>query len=443
MPPPKSPTEFLQLVGKSGLLQPDALTRCAGELPNLPPETAKVATIYVRRGLLTKLQARLLLSGKYKGFLIGPYSILDEIGKGGMGAVYLAEHRTLRRRVALKVLLGDKVNLPGAVDRFFREARAAAALDHANIVRVFDVGQQGDSYYLVMEYVRGQTLDKLLAANTVLPREQAVEFAAQAAAGLQHAAEKGFIHRDIKPANLMVTDDGVVKILDMGLARNLSNADDVTGIRDKDAVLGTADYVSPEQAIHGAKVDIRADIYSLGATFFTLLTGRAVFLGNVAQKLINHQQAPPTRPSDVDPNIPEELSDVVVRMLAKHPDDRYQSPFEVILALAPWLPENSSLLAGLANPVAAGATVDTLSALTPGGSTNRLPRITSTGPRSRPMTAVSMSEIVLDSPPVDLLHVAAESDSVPARSALKPVLIGMTALAVGLAIAVVLLVLTR
>ena len=432
------------MVGKSGLLQPDILTRCATELPTLPPETAKVATIYVHRGLLTKLQARLLLSGKYRGFLVGSYAIREEIGKGGMGTVYQAEHQTLRRRVALKILLAEKVNQPGAVDRFFREARAAAALDHPNIVRVFDVGQQGDSYFLVMEYVRGQTLDKLLSVETVMPVERAVEFTAQAAAGLQHAAEKGFIHRDIKPANLMVTTDGVVKILDMGLARNLSNADDVTGIRDKDAILGTADYVSPEQAVHGARVDIRADIYSLGATFFTLLTGRPVFLGGIAQKLIHHQQTPPPRPSDIDPNIPEEVSDVVVRMLAKHPDDRYQSPFEVILALAPWLPATSGLLAGLANPTAAGS-VDTVSALTPGGSTSRLPRTpVDVGPRSRPLTAVSVADLALDSPPEDLLHEAArEPERPPARMGLKPVLVGMTMLAALLGIAVVGLVLTK
>lgn len=417
MPAPTVVSEFLELIERSGLLQPDAYARIVAELPNLPQEPVKLATVLVKRGILSKLQARLLLSGKYKGFIIGPYAIRDEIGKGGMGAVYLAEHRTLRRPVALKILLGDKVNQPGAVDRFFREARAAAALDHPNIVRVFDVGQQAESYYLVMEYVAGTTLDKIQEKETTIPFERAAEYIAQAAAGLQHAAEKGFVHRDIKPANMMVTPEGVLKILDMGLARSLCKTDDVTGIKDRDAILGTADYVSPEQALGGSDLDIRSDIYSLGATFYTLLVGRPPFPGNVAQKLIHHQQTPAPRPTATDPAIPEGISDIVVRMLAKKREDRFQSPLELVIALSSWLPATSPLLATLSSSVmiGTGSTPD----ISAGPASYRGPRPNTLGSGVVPLTAprmdrasgatphpsrvMSISEIELGTPPDDLL----------------------------------------
>lgn len=429
MPAPTVASELLELIERSGLLLPDALARIHAELPNLPSEPIKLATLLVKRGLLSKLQARLLLSGKYKGFIIGPYVIRDEIGKGGMGAVYLAEHRSLRRQVALKILLGDKVNQPGAVDRFFREARAAAALDHPNIVRVFDVGQQGESYYLVMEYVPGTTLDKIQEKETTLPYEKAADYIAQAAAGLQHASEKGFVHRDIKPANLMVTPDGVLKILDMGLARSLCKTDDVTGIKDRDAILGTADYVSPEQALGGSDLDIRSDIYSLGATFYTLLVGRPPFPGNVAQKLIHHQQTPAPRPSATDPTIPEGISDIIVRMMAKKREDRFQSPLELMIALTNWLSAGNPLLAAFSSSamLGTGSTSDVLT----DSATFRGPRSGTLGSGVVPMPApqmgsisaitpspasgVSISEMELAEPPSDLYSEPSRGNAEAAR----------------------------
>ncbi|MCZ2341370.1 MAG: serine/threonine protein kinase [Bacteroidales bacterium] len=456
MPAPTVAREFLELLEKSGLLQPDALARIHAELSNLPPEPAKLATVLVKRGLLSKLQARLLLSGKYKGFIIGPYVIRDEIGKGGMGAVYLAEHRSLRRQVALKVLLGDKVNQPGAVDRFFREARAAAALDHSNIVRVFDVGQQGDSYYLVMDYVPGTTLDKIQEKESTLPYARAADYIAQAAAGLQHAAEKGFVHRDIKPANLMVTPDGIVKILDMGLARSLCKTDDVTGIKDRDAILGTADYVSPEQALGNADLDIRSDIYSLGATFYTLLMGHPPFPGNVAQKLIHHQQTPVPRPSAADPAIPEGVSDIVVRMMAKRREDRFQSPLELMIALSSWLSAGNPMLTALSNAALVGA--DSAADLLSGPATHRglrpgavgssvvsipIPR-TPTGSISaitpHPTHSVSVSEIELAEPPDDLYTQPVETVPRAPTARRKPILIGVGILVVLVVAAVMALV---
>ena len=191
-----------------------------------------------------------------------------------MGTVYLAEHATLRRRVAIKVLAKADAAGPAGVERFLREARSAAALDHPNIVRLYDVGRQGPMHYLVMEHVDGQTLEQVLTRGPI-PCGRAAEYIAQAAAGLQHAYEKGFVHRDIKPANLMLARDGTVKILDMGLARSFDTEDNLTERLEQGVILGTADYISPEQAINSPDVDVRADIYSLGATFFALVTGQA------------------------------------------------------------------------------------------------------------------------------------------------------------------------
>jgi serine/threonine protein kinase len=199
----------------------------------------------------------------------------------------------------------------------------------------------------LQQYVEGDTLQQLIDRNGLMPPEVAAECVAQAAAGLQHAHEKGFVHRDIKPANLIRDRFGVVKILDMGLARSGSDRDKLTEVLDEGAVVGTADYISPEQAINCPSVDARADIYSLGATLFTLVVGKTPFEGNTTQKLMQHQlrNAPPLR--DLNPNVPEELADVVARMLAKKPAERYQSAAEVIAALTPWAAGSARVLAGV------------------------------------------------------------------------------------------------
>lgn len=371
---PTTSAEFLICVQKSELLQTDVLAACHQELPKLSSDPAKIAGMFVRRGLLTELQARLILSGRYRGFHVGAYTILSEIGRGGMGAVYLAEHKGLRRRAALKVILADKADVPGVLERFLREAQSAAALDHPNIVRVFDIIREGGAHWLIMEYVDGFTLDALLQARRVLPVTMAVGYAAQVAAGLQAASAKGFVHRDIKPANLMVSKTGIVKILDMGLARSQAANDQLTGRLDRGAILGTADYIAPEQAIRGPDVDIRADLYSLGITLFYLVTGRLPFPGNTTQKLMHHQRTPAPRISDFDPTLPTGLAEVVDRLLAKKPEDRYQRPQELIAALAPWLPVSSGLTNNLGTASAVhSAGHETLTGINM-GSTNRIPR---------------------------------------------------------------------
>lgn len=361
MPAPTSTAELLDLVRKSGLYDGDSFDNHLSSIPELPEQPVSTATMLVKHGLITKFQAKLLLLGKYRGFRIGPYAIKEQIGQGGMGAVYLAEHTTLSRNVALKVLTpGADTDTKLAVERFLREARSAAALDHPNIVRLHDVGQFGTTYYIVMELVEGDTLDKLVTKSGSLPCGKAVEYIAQAAAGLQHAYEKGFVHRDIKPQNLILSKDGTVKILDMGLARSSEERDKLTANIDIGAIVGTADYIAPEQAVNDPHVDIRADIYSLGATFYTLVTGRPPFGGNTTQKLVQHQVKDAPSLTRLDKTLPKELADVVSRMMAKKKEQRFRTPADVIAALTPWLPNSGKIVAGLTSTEAGSAGQETM-----------------------------------------------------------------------------------
>lgn len=343
---PTSAPELIELIRKSGVVTPERLAELAAM--DLPSEPHKAAAALVSAGILTRFQAQQLLAGRHKGFRLGPYIVRDLLGRGGMGAVYLAEHKELHRKVAVKVLVPSKdEDQMLALERFIREARAAAALDHPNIVRIFDVARHNEVPYLVMEYVEGDTLQALLDRRGPIPYPTATDYIAQAAAGLQHAHEKGFIHRDIKPGNLMLDKTGTVKILDMGLARSANPQDKLTERLDHGAVVGTADFIAPEQALNQPAIDGRADIYSLGATFFALLAGKPPFEGNTTQKLLQHQLRSAPRLTTLDPSLPQELCTVVAKMLAKKPADRYQTAAEVITALTPWVGHRSHVLMGI------------------------------------------------------------------------------------------------
>jgi tRNA A-37 threonylcarbamoyl transferase component Bud32 len=338
MPAPSTSRALLELLRKGGLASADLeafLTR-----QPLPPAAQAAADVLIDAGLLTRFQARLLLAGKYRGFLLGPYRVLEPIGKGGMGAVYLAEHTTTGGRFAVKVLPPERAEEPATLQRFYREARAVAALNHPNIIRAYEIAQAGDIHYFVMEYVRGKNLEDLIKERGPLPFREAVGLALQAAQGLQHAHERGLVHRDIKPANLLLEEGGTVKVLDMGLARFFSDPnDDLTRRLSDESVLGTADYIAPEQALDSHEADIRADIYSLGGTLYALVHGHPPFGGKtISQKLMAHQLKPLKPLHEVVPGVPEELSAVVARMMAKKPEERYQTPAEVIEALKPWAP---------------------------------------------------------------------------------------------------------
>ncbi len=339
---PSSVDEFLEVVVKSGVLEKDVLDpylqqmRAAGGMPDRPK---KLAAALVRDGLLTQFQAGQLLLGKWRGFSIsGKYKLLDHLGAGGMGNVFLCQHRSMRRRVAIKVLPVAQAKDPAALERFYREARAAAALDHPNIVRAHDIDHDGRHHFLVLEYVEGASLQDIVKRGGPMDVTRAAHYVRQAALGLHHAHLAGVVHRDVKPANLLLDHDGVVKILDMGLARFFHDEEDgLTRQHDERSILGTADYLAPEQAIDSHSVDIRADLYSLGTTFYFLLAGRPPFgEGTVAPKLLWHQMKPPEPVRDVRPEAPEGLAAVVAKMMAKDREQRYQTPAEVYEALAPW-----------------------------------------------------------------------------------------------------------
>jgi serine/threonine protein kinase len=341
MPSPTTIDEFLELVRKSGVVDEKKLAtyleraRAAGPLP---AEPAKMAGLLVRDGLLTHFQAEQFLQGKWRRFTIGKYKVLEKLGAGGMGSVYLCEHKLMRRRVAVKVLPTNKAEDTSSLDRFYREARAVAALDHPNIVRAYDIDQDDKLHFLVMEHVDGSSLQEIIKKTGPMDVLRACHYIRQAALGLQHAHEAaGIVHRDIKPGNILVDRNGIVKVLDMGLARFFHDEEDVLTHKYEENVLGTADYLAPEQALDSHSVDIRADIYSLGATFYFCLTGRTPFAeGTVAQKLIWHQTRLPKPARQLRPEMPEGVSVILEKMMAKDANQRFATPADVAEALAPW-----------------------------------------------------------------------------------------------------------
>ena len=339
MSPAQTREALSALVERSGLLSAARLV--AYRRPGDGTEDSlELARALVRDRLLTPFQARQLLRGKYRGyFLTDKYKVLDQLGEGGMGRVLLCEHLLLQRLVAVKMLHATWVSVPGAEERFLREARAAAAVDHDNVVHVYDVDRAGGVPFMVMEFVDGTNLHQLVAEHGPLEPTRAAGYARQAAVGLGAAHDAGLVHRDIKPSNILLDRSGAVKLLDLGLARFMVDSarnHNLTAKFDAGSVLGTLDFIAPEQADDSSRADIRADIYSLGYTLYYLLTGRMPFGdGSPAQKLMWHQMRHPEPLTEIRPDLPAEFQSVFERMTQKNPADRYQAPAEVAAALAP------------------------------------------------------------------------------------------------------------
>jgi serine/threonine protein kinase len=337
---PATVDAFLDLVRKSGIVDDKRLAAYLERERTtlLPTDPHKLAERLVQDGLLTHFQAEQFLQGKCRRFTIGNYKVLERIGAGGMGIVFLCEHKFMRRRAAVKILPTAQSNDPSALQRFYREARAVAALDHPNIVRAYDIDQEDNLHFLVMEYVDGSSLQEVVHRVGRLDPIRAAHYISQAALGLQHAHEAaGLVHRDIKPGNIIVDRNGVVKVLDLGLARFFYDEEDLLTKKLDENVLGTADYLAPEQALDSHSVDIRGDIYSLGGTFYFCLTGQPPFAeGEVAHKLMWHQTRQPKPIFVFRPDVPEHMIAVVNKMMAKDPKERYQTPLEVAEALQIW-----------------------------------------------------------------------------------------------------------
>jgi len=336
-----TPNIFLTLLQKSQIVAESDIARAVkkykSEHAGQKITVESLAEFFVKEDLITDWQKTKLLSGKHKGFFLGKYKLMSFIGSGGMSHIYSAEHKLMRRKVVIKVLPQSRVNDSSYLGRFYVESQATAKLDHPNIVRAFDIDNEGNTHYMVMEFVDGLDLAKLVEKEGVLDYETAANYICQAADGLQHAHERDMIHRDIKPGNLLAGKDGVVKLLDMGLARITTDKHSLTR-KFGENVLGTTDYLAPEQALDSHTVDVRADIYSLGCTLYFLLVGHPPFPeGTLAQRLMKHQSAEPRSIFEVREDAPQELVDISRKMMAKKPKNRYQTAREVRDALREWL----------------------------------------------------------------------------------------------------------
>jgi WD40 repeat protein/serine/threonine protein kinase len=367
--PLTSVSAALEVLRETGILTMPQLNQLIMEdLQGKYADAAALAQELGTRGWLNQYQIDQLLQGHARELALGPYIVLDRLGEGGAGQVFKARHQRMDRLVALKVIRKELLTDKEAIGRFYREIQVASQLKHPNLVHAYDAGPLGDLHFLAMEYVEGIDLARLVKQQGPLPVEQACDYIRQAGLGLHYTHSHGLVHRDIKPSNLFVTDFpaasggcespgdmanqgtdvprspahpwGTVKILDLGLARLQPRTEEdgtTSFLTNTGAVMmGTLDYMAPEQALdfHGA--DIRADIYSLGCTLYHLLTGRPPFAGGTpAQKLLYHQQMAPPPIEEVRQDVPPAVLTVLAKLLAKHCDERYQTPLEVVQALAP------------------------------------------------------------------------------------------------------------
>ncbi len=324
-------TQFARTLMQLGLVS-EAVLRELFETPNRQPpaRVEDLATELINQRRLTRFQAQVVYAGQGPALFMGNYVLLDQIGEGGMARVYKAVHRRLQRIVALKVLPPQKSAAP--VTRFEREYQAAARLSHPQIVTVHDADEIRGSHFLVMDYVEGPSLQSLVATQGPLQVRYALEFVRQIATGIAYAHEQGVVHRDIKPANVMLDRGQIVKILDLGIARlDAPWERQADGLTQAGMMVGTVEYMPPEQSRDARIADARSDVYSLGCTLFFLLTGRMVFNApTVVEQLIAHREAPIPSIRDFRPDVPARVDAMFQKMVRKLPARRQQSMAEVL-----------------------------------------------------------------------------------------------------------------
>lgn len=341
---------FIEAVRTSALLKPADFQALETAAATPDADAESLARDLVARGLLTPYQAKLLWKGRGSELFLNQYVLMDKLGEGGMGEVFRARHTRLDRDVALKIMRKERLANPEAVKRFRREIKASAVLAHENVVLAYDADQSGEVHFFAMEFVDGVTLDRLVQDKGPLPIGEACEYVRQAAVGLQHAHEKGLIHRDIKPGNLLLDKSGIVKISDLGLVLIEDSDDTANRLTKEGLTVGTPDYVAPEQARNPRGADIRADIYSLGCTFYYLLTREVPFPGGTpTEKMLRHSKENVPEPKRAD--LPAEVKSILAKMTAKKADQRYQLPSEVAEALQPFITKKAPLSARLPMPV--------------------------------------------------------------------------------------------
>ncbi|MFP4052613.1 MAG: serine/threonine protein kinase [Phycisphaerae bacterium] len=333
---PSLDTELGRLVVEQRLATQEEVDRCIAEQASEPQDSSRtLADVLVQNNVVTPGQINRVKSAieeSRRGRQIPGYQILSKLGSGAMATTFKAKQLSLDRLVAIKVLPRRLSENADYVERFYREGKAAAKLNHANIAQAFDVGEAGGYHYFVMEYVEGHTLYDEIAAGKVFSEQEALGVVIQLAKALEHAHTQGLIHRDVKPKNIMITDDGQVKLVDMGLARSV--ADSVVAQSEAGKAFGTPYYISPEQIRGEVDIDFRADIYSLGATLYHMVTGRVPFEGESPTAVMHkHLKETLTPPDHINTRLSAGLGEVVEVMMAKDRNRRYGSTSDLLLDL--------------------------------------------------------------------------------------------------------------
>jgi eukaryotic-like serine/threonine-protein kinase len=329
------PPDLLPLIRRSGVLNARQLEEVSSKVQRgeYPRDSHALAGRLVAEQILTEFQAKRLLRLKVHGLVVGRYVILDRLGAGAKGRVFRAQHRLMGRVVALKIIAPHIASRASSIARFHREMRMIGRLDHPNVIRAFDADQIGELLYIVMEYVPGRSLDRVLEERGPIPPALAVDYTAQAARGLAHAHERGIVHRDIKPSNLFLSDEGHVKVLDLGLSALMEADTEASFATAAGFVVGTLHYMSPEQSA-GIDVDARSDLFSLGCTMYYLLSGRVPFPGDtVAECLARRLRGGFVPITELNSELSPRLVQLLEKLLARRPEDRFQTAAEAALAL--------------------------------------------------------------------------------------------------------------